>query len=366
MKILQANKFYPPDIGGVETVVRDIAEGLCDYVNMRVLVCQKKGQRVCEIVNGVSVFRAASWGTFFSMPLSVDFLMQYRKMSRCAEVVQLHSPFPLADLAVWLFRPKGKLVVWWHSDIIRQKFLRRILAPLIKHTLQRADAILVADERLIEASHYLPSVKNKCVVIPFGLDFSAYPIPMVGFLRLNRPGQVKLLFVGRLVYYKGIDVLIEAMKSVQGAELFIVGNGKLEGALKKSVRDAGMEECVHFMDSLLREDLLAAYYDCDVFVFSSVAKSETFGICQLEAMFYGKPVINTDLPTAVPSVSVHGETGLTVPPGNAEALAQAINKLVVNEDLRLAYGMAAAQRVRDKYDRIQMIKKVQDCYENCL
>lgn len=360
------NKLYYPAIGGVETAVRDITEGLNDRVNMRVLVCQSKGRRKTDEVNRVAVTRAASFGTLFSMPLSVDFMRLYRALSRDADVIQLHAPFPLADLAVFLFKRNAKTVVWWHSDIVRQRFLRWLLSTLIKHTLRRADAVIVADDAVIAASPFLRVHRAKCKVIPYGLDFSAYPVVEQPILQPKQAGAVKILFVGRLVYYKGIEVLIRSMATVCNAELFIVGSGKLARPLKDTVRRAGMENKIHFLGALPREDLLAAYQDCDMFVFPSVANSEAFGICQLEAMYYGKPVVNTMLPTAVPTVSLHGVTGLTVPPGDVAALAEAIHTIVADRELRERYGAAAAQRVRDKYDRTKMIGDVYRAYEDCL
>ena len=366
MKILQVNKLYYPSIGGVETAVRDIAEGLRDRADMHILACQSRGRRKKEMINGVAVTRAASFGSWFSMPISLDFLRLYKILSKDAEVIQLHAPFPLADLALFLFRRKGKVVVWWHSDIVRQKFFRWLLTPMINHALRRADAIIVSDDAVINASSFLHVHRPKCRIIPYGLDFSAYPVIESKVLQPKQPGVVKLLFVGRLVYYKGIEVLIRSMRAVNNAELFIVGSGKLEASLKNEVHRSGMENKIHFLGALPPEDLLAAYCDCDVFIFPSIANSEAFGICQLEAMYYGKPVINTSLPTAVPTVSLHGVTGLTVPPGDTVALAAAVNTLVKDNVLRKKYGMAAAQRVRDKYDRSQMIGAVYKIYEDCL
>jgi len=359
MRVLQVNKFYPPVIGGVETVVQNIADGLRSLVSMRVLVCAKKGKRTTEAHNGVTLIRASNWGTLLSMPLSLDFLAQYRKESKKADIIQLHAPFPLADLAVFLFpQKKSKIVVWWHSDIVRQKIALKLLTPLIKHTLTKADRIIVASEANIRSSDFLPAYKHKCRVIPFGLDFDQYPIPKVKDY-FQRTNTLKLLFVGRLVYYKGIDVLLEAMRQVQGAELFIVGKGPAK-------LQAMADSRVHFMDELPRDQLLAAFYDCDIFVFPSVAKSEAFGLCQLEAMYYGKPVINTDLPTAVPTVSIHGETGLTVPCGDADALANAINTLVHDDALRRTYGANAARRVRAHYDQRQMMDALYNEYRGLM
>jgi rhamnosyl/mannosyltransferase len=359
LRILQVNKLYAPTIGGVETWVRQIAEGLSDRADVRVLVCQEKGEAAEEIYNGVRLTRAKSYGRLLSMPISIDFFRQFRRMAREADIVQLHAPFPLADLALWLLNPKAKVAVWWHSDIVRQRSLGMLLAPFMRHTLKRAGLVVAATEGHIKSSAYLRELGRKCKVIPFGLNFAEYPVPLgKSPLKPHDQRNKKLLFVGRLVYYKGVKVLLKAMGRVSGAELFIVGDGPLRSEVERLVDDK-----IHWLGSLPREELLAAFYNCDIFVFPSVANSEAFGIAQLEAMCYGKPVINTNLPTGVPYVSVDGETGLTVAVGDVGALAAAITRLVDDDDLRLTYGENAARRVRERFERGAALERLYEEYE---
>jgi len=248
-----------------------------------------------------------------------------------------------------------------------------ILAPFIRRVLRRADVIVAATEGHIRSSAFLPRYADKCRIIPYGLDFSQYPQPGdVTFLdrRLRDKRSKKLLFVGRLVYYKGVDVLIRAMKDAAahtpGCELFIVGDGPLESSLKEFAAQSGLSDCVHFLGTLPRDKLLAAFAGCDIFVLPSVAKSEAFGIVQLEAMYYGKPVINTDLPTGVPCVSVDGETGLTVKAGDADELAGAIGRLVKDGELRRVYGENAARRVRERFSIDDMLDAVYELYQEVM
>lgn len=360
LRVLLVNKAYPPHIGGIETLVRRYA--LClqteFHAEVQVLACQEKGKTVREVMEGIPVLRAGSIGTYFSCPLSCSFLWQFRKMAKQADVVMIHMPFPLADLACLLSGYQGRVVLAWHSDVVKQKTLLRFYRPLLRWLLKRADCILTATQGHIDSSAFLPTVQEKCRVIPYGIDIAdyraakAYPVLAKA---ATQPDTVKLLFVGRLVYYKGVTVLLEAMRQVTGCELFLIGSGKLQEELQQT---AVQMENVHFLGSLSDADLRAALQECDMLVLPSVANSEAFGLVQLEAMVYGKPVINTALPTGVPHVSLDGETGLTVPPNDAAALAKAIQTLVSDAALRERYGKAAKQRVETVFAEETVMRQV--------
>jgi rhamnosyl/mannosyltransferase len=366
IKVLQVNKFYAPWVGGVERIVQDIAEALSGKTDMRTLVCQPKGGGITEVYNGVPVTRVSSFGILYSMPISLDFIWKLREMSKDADILQFHSPFPLGDFAYLLSGYKGKMVIWWHSDIISQRFLAKLIKPISCAFLKRADLIIVATKNHIESSELLKPFASKCKIIPFGIKFSDFEhVSATNFLtgKLAIPGNKKLLFVGRVVYYKGVDVLINAMNKINGAELFIAGSGVLEDTYKTLAKKNGVADKVHFLGYLPFEMLKAAYKDCDIFVFPSIANIEAFGIAQMEAMFYGKPVVNTDLPTGVSLVSLHGETGLTVKSGDTDELAAAVQRLIDDDALRLQFGANAARRVRENFDFDKMTGSLYAEYE---
>lgn len=351
LRILQVNKLYYPWIGGIESVAKTVAENLKDETDMTVLVCQPKGRGAVEKVNGVNVVRAGSLGIKFSMPISFSFPFLVRKYSGNADVLILHDPFPLGDLAVLLSGFKGKVIVWWHSDIIKQKHLVKLIKPVIYGILKRADAVFTTTEGYIDGSEYLDRFRDKCRIVPYGIDTKKYIEALrkpVLSERLTDSRRKKILFVGRLVYYKGVGVLIDAFRMVKDAELFIVGEGSDEEALRKQAEP--VKDRVHFMEPLSDEDLKAAFSDCDIFVLPSIEKSEAFGIVQLEAMACGKPVINTDLKTSVPLVSLHDQTGLTVKAGDPDDLAAAMNRLVSDDSLNETFGENARRRVLEHFD----------------
>ena len=264
-------------------------------------------------------------------------------------------PFPLEDVACLLSHCKCRVVISWHSDVVRQKKLLYFYQPILKKFLQRADCIITATQGHIESSSFLPEFREKCRVIP-------YPVENTEILhdasiltkKLRNPEHVKLLFVGRLVYYKGVDVLIQAFRKVRGCELFLCGTGVLEPELRKL---AGTLP-VHFLGNLSDSDLKSAFADCDIFILPSVENSEAFGIVQQEAMTAGKPVINTNLPTGVPYVSLHEKTGLTVPPHDVQALADAVQKLADSSELRRKYGENARKRALELYQCDAIMKEI--------
>lgn len=364
LRVLEVNKAYYPHIGGIETVIRQYAEELDrrDGFEVKVLVCRdNKGGMSRERINGVSVSRCGSMGTYFSCPLSMQFVRRFREMAANADVVHIHVPFPLADAALILSGYKGRVIVSWHSDVVKQKKLLMLYKPFMMSLLRRADRILVATEGHIDGSAYLPEFREKCVIVPYGIVPEDYTeVKPEGFLteKCTYSTSVKVMFSGRLVYYKGIDVLINAFPAVRDCELFICGDGELEPVLRDSVTVQGMSDRVHFLGFLPENDLRRAFADCDIFVLPSVERSEAFGIVQLEAMVYGKPVINTALPSGVPFVSIHGETGLTVPPSDSAALAFAINRLANDRELREEMGKAAAERVRTVFSEKIVIDRL--------
>ena len=368
IKVLQVNKLYAPHIGGVEKVVQDIAEGLNDRVDMKVLVCQAKGKTAVEYVNGVEVTRSGSFGIFFSMPLSFSFIFQLRKLSWDRDIIHFHMPFPLADAAFFLSGFRGKVVLWWHSDIIRQKALMKIYKPVMRRFLKRADCIIVATEGHINGSKYLAPYRHKCVVIPFGINPQSF-LPKENIILQNTSNNnraKKILFIGRLIYYKGVDVLLNAFSLVHGAQLYIAGDGFLKTQLERQAKELGIDENVIFLSRLEDSQVKELLNECDILVLPSVANSEAFGIVQLEAMIFSKPVINTSLPTGVPFVSINEQTGLTVPPGDAISLGKAMQRLIDNDDERIQMGINAKERVMQHFKLNDMLDNILKLYETIL
>jgi len=269
----------------------------------------------------------------------------------------------MAVLAYLASGHRGQLVVTYHSDVVRQKMLGRIFHPFLMRTLRRARAIIATSPDYASSSTVLRRFPQTTVV-PYGIPvemFDRYDAEKVAAIH-QRHGRRLIISVGRLIYYKGFKYLIRAMASVN-ATLLLIGEGSLRRALKREAAEANVTDKVVFLGEIQNDAIAPYYHACDLFVLPSVARSEAFGIVQLEAMACGKPVINTQLPSGVPFVSRDGETGITVQPSDVSALAEAIERLLNDEPLRERLGHRGRERVESEFTVKAMVEKTFAIYE---
>lgn len=353
MNILHINKYYSPWLGGVERIVEDLSKNLQADHNVTTLVCQAPGKETThDIIDDVKVIRAKTLVTLLRLPISFDFFRLFRQHATSADLVLLHHPFPLGFLAYSLLGKKKPLVIFYHADIVKQKRTAALLSFLFKSVLRKATSIIVTSNEVKTRSTLLKGVQDRCIVIPLWINELEYKNTQVSQTPLftQRDSSIPLLLsVGRLVTYKGYEVLLEAMKSVHNAQLLIIGEGPQQTLLETLIKQNQLQNTVFLHPSV--PHLTQYYYGSDIFLLPSTTTAEAFGLTQLEAMYCGLPVINTSLPTAVPTISLNKKTGLTVKPGNSIELAQAIQTLVDDIPLRKKYGKAAYERARTHFSK---------------
>jgi glycosyltransferase involved in cell wall biosynthesis len=362
LRVLQVGKFYPPHRGGIETHLQALCGVLRQHADLSVIVSSENRDTVEEVVDSVPVARLSTLITAFSTPISLGMASRIRHSN--ADLVHIHWPNPTAVLSYLASGHRGTLVVTYHSDTIKQKVLGPLFEPILRLALRKSAAIIAASPNYVASSPVLQAFRDRCHVIPFGIDTAQFERRDPEAVRevRDRHGDRLIVSVGRLVYYKGFDVLIRAMASVRG-KLVIIGDGPLRAELESLAVQVGVSDKVVFAGEISDAAVRAHYHAADLFVLASVARSEALGIVQIEALAAGLPVVNTNLDTGVPFVSLDGQTGLTVPPGNALALAAAINRLLDDDALRHTFGQAGVRRAKQEFSLDSMLRRTLDLYQ---
>ena len=337
---------------------------------VRILVARAKGLPRRYESEGVEVDAVGSFGQIMSMPMAPAFPFALRRAAMECDVLALHMPFPLNDLAVWFGLPEHVAVVLhWHAEIVGRRRKIPHLNSLIRTSISRADRIIVTDPAMITASPYLSAAREKCDAIPYGINVDYWSgldqnqQQQARFLRNKHPRLI--VSVGRLVPYKGYPVLLDAMRKVSG-ELIIIGEGSEHENLQSLARKLEVHDRVRFGGYLSRDQIKLHLHAARLLVLPSITEAEAFGLVQVEAMASGLPVVNTDLPTAVPNIARHNHEGLTVPPRNSVALANAINTVLDTPALAESFADSARQRANEEYSQAQFLSRLERVYVHAM
>jgi len=358
MKILQLGKFYPIR-GGVEKVMYDLTTGLAARGMECDMLCAawKRESGTTAVGSLARVVCCPTWMKLAGTMISPALLFKTRRICRKYDIVHVHHPDPTACLALLCSGYKGKVVLQWHSDIVKQKTMLRFYLPLQKWLLRRADLVLGTSPVYIQNSPYLRTVRYKTACLPIGV----YPIrpqaDKVKMLREKYPEKKIIFSLGRLVHYKGFEHLIRAARYLNDDYIILIGGaGPLHDDLTAEIATYGVAGKVVLLGRIHEKDLSAYYGACTLFCLPSVQKTEAFGIVQIEAMSCGKPVVATKIPgSGVPWVNRDGFSGLNIPPGDPAALADAILEITRDEETYRNYSRNAESRYRSTFTHKRMI-----------
>ena len=374
MRILHAAKIYPPPFGGIETVLERLTHGLCE-LNPKMLIdivaTHPKSPSRLEFANQRLVInKLRSITQIARTPLAIG----YRKMLQTspADLFHFHFPYPWAELSYLTSGINRPYIISYHSDIVKQKHLLKLWSPFMNRFLTGANRVVVASPQIVESSPVLQNLPaEKISIIPYGIDtslFSTTPESKIAAQtihhRLAGPRPM-LFFLGRLVYYKGVDTLIKAMKDID-AHLIIGGEGPLRGDLEQLVHSLALGSKITFIPKISPSELPHFFQASDLFILPSTDTSEAFGMVMLEAHASGIPVVSTNLPTGVVFVNQHDKTGISVTPRDPQALSMAIRFLLNNPEERLQMGIFAQKRAICEFDTKVMCKAYSGLYDEIL
>ncbi len=339
----------------MENVVKVFAEATDGPISNTCLVATRTGETRTEAIGGTTVHYLRQAGTFLLAPIlpSLPSVLHRLRREEGFPVILLHYPNPTAIIALFLsllLLPKReKLVLWYHADVLLTEWWKRVLywlfQPIEEFVFRRTDAFVAATPHHISCSKTLRRFAARTAIIPFAVPDGWFLVTdeerrLAEQVR-ERLGGAFLLFVGRLVPYKGLSTLIRAAVRIP-CRIAIVGTGPLEDELRQEVSVKGLADRVLLLGHVA--DLRPYYLGCEFFVLPSVSALEAFGIVQLEAMALGKPVVSSDLPSGVTYVNLHGETGLTFEAGNDSGFAESCNRLLSDPTLKDRLGRNARER----------------------
>jgi rhamnosyl/mannosyltransferase len=301
-----------------------------------------------------------------STGFSVRAFRRFSDLVRRADIVHYHYPWPFADVLHFATSVEKPTVLTYHSDIVRQVWLMKLYRPLMTRFLHSVDRIVATSPNYLQTSDVLGQYRSKTEVIPIGLDQSTYPRPTSTNLRRWRTqvGERFFLFVGVLRYYKGLHILLEALRGTS-YQVVIVGAGPIENELKLRASQLGLTN-IHFLGFLPDADKAALLELSYAVLFPSNLRSEAFGITLLEGAMFGKPLISSEIGTGTSFVNVHGETGLVVPPNDPVALRDALRTLHESPALATEMGRRAYERFLAFFTADKMVDRYIDLYHQLL
>lgn len=380
LRIVHIYKDYFPVLGGIENHIRQVAEAQAQRgYRVDVLVTSLNATGRTEQLNGVRVTKAPRHLNVQSAPISATFPRAVARLTDGADIAHLHAPYPVGEACnLWFGRAK-RTVITWHSDIVRQKALLRLYAPVLRRVVAQAGVIVPTSETYARTSPWLRDHLDKCRVVPLGIHTDRFDTgtddrsrrraalrsQLLASAHVASAEPLVLLSVGRLRYYKGLDDLIRAVPDLPGVVAVIVGVGPMEAAWKALAQRLGVADRVIFVGEVSDEALPDYYHAADIYAIPANSRAEAFGIAILEAMASGLPVISTEVGTATSWINQHGATGLVIPPCDPQAIVQAVNTLR-DAVLRRTMGEAAQQRVRAEFTFDHMIARIEAVYDAVL
>ncbi|WP_159518131.1 glycosyltransferase [Sunxiuqinia indica] len=370
MKVLHIGKYFPPYWGGIEKVNFDIVETLNKFGYRNDVLCFNDKRNSITEEKEYCIYRSSTVTSAFSSPLSFSIFQQLRKIYKKYDIIHLHVPNPMGAIALQSVPFKGKIIVHWHSDIIKQKTLKKLYGPFQSALLKRADKIIVTTPNYLEGSEVLAPYRDKCTVIPIGIANSEFPSNKDFREQLEEKYRDKkvIFSIGRLIYYKGFDYLINAAKSLPDNYVVLIGGtGILRKKLEQQITNNRLEHKVKLLGNIPFDQLGEYYRRANIYCLPSTERSEAFGVVLIEAMSFGCPIVATNINgSGVPWVTQDNITGITVEPKNSAALAQALIRMGRDDVLTKKFGENAQQRYQTVFKKSVMAQNIIRLYQELM
>jgi rhamnosyl/mannosyltransferase len=351
MKILQIGKFFPPyHYGGIETSSKELHEGLRRRNVYNDFIGFLPKLYTNDIVIDEYVYLCKTDIDIFSTQFSINFIKKWGMIKDIYDIVFINMPHPFANLVITIFPPKNaKIVLWWHSDIVKQKILLMLYKPFLISLIKKSVAVIVPTNTHIDKSDFAKYLIPKKRIIPFPhkiMKIKPYSYTL-------KDGKYVIFSCGRLIYYKGFHVLINSAEYLpDNCIIRIAGEGKLYNKLTKQIMKKGLSNKVFLLGRISNEQLEQEFQNCFLFCLSSIHRSEMYAVVQIDAFCHGKPVVSTNIPrSSVSEVNQNDITGYTVEINNPKVIADKVKLLLHDANLYEMFCKNALRRSEELTDK---------------
>ena len=366
IKILHLGKFYPPDYGGIESVTKTIIESSSNDVKHTIICFSKKGKNYKP--DNENIIRCKVLFNIKNQPISIKYLFTSILRFKTADIIHVHSPNILAYIAL-LFCYGKKIVVHWHSDILNKGFLYRIIKPLEKLIIKKADTIIVTSEEYFRFSRPLKKYPKKVVIIPLGIeDVKERNLHIDASTFFNEFNNKDIILsIGRLVNYKGHELILRAARFFSdNIVAIIIGTGPERERILKYIRENNIKN-IHIIENLNDAQRNELYQKCKIFCLSSISRQEAFGVVLLEALCFGKPlIVNEVRGSGMNWVNKNKFTGLNFNMKDSKQFGDIINSLTKDNKQLEEYSRNSRTRYDELFTDKLMITKIEQVYHQLL
>ncbi|MEZ5773389.1 MAG: glycosyltransferase [Hyphomicrobiaceae bacterium] len=369
-KVLMVGKYFPPTRGGIEEFTYGLAEVVGERHELTVLVHSEDRTSTVEQHEKYRVVRHATLVKAGPQPISPGMIGALA--AERYDLIHLHVPNVFGVALVHALGRNSRLIVTHHADMVGFGAAGTVARSLYRRLLRHTDAVTVLSLKNRDLARDTAGIDVPFHALPMAIDparFAPTPAVLSRIAALRAEHQdvdLLLSFVGRLVPYKGLDVLIDALPEAGNVRCLVVGEGRERPALEARAAALGVGDRIRFLGGVDETGKHAVLRASDAFVLPSTSTAEAFGIVQVEAQLCSLPILTTDLPSGVTDVTRANETGLVVPPGDSVALSAAIRRLRDDAALRRRLGDAGFERALANYSPDALRRSALALYDEVL
>jgi phosphatidylinositol alpha 1,6-mannosyltransferase len=383
MRIMIVTDQYPPMVGGVPKVTRDLATDFARRGHNVVVVAPSYGTRdVHRIEDKVHIYRFSSFGWPTYVELRIAFLpfLPLRRLLKQfdPEIIHIHSPVVMGNIAQILGGGLRKPVIatnhYMPTNIARSlsydpilgKSLQNVWYSYLVHFCNRCEYVTAPTTTALNLL-YEHGLRIPAMAISNGIDLTRYtpgkPDEEVR-QRFQLPADRPLILsVNRLSPEKRIDVLIDAAAKLhEQAHIVITSTGPAEAELRAQVDTLNLQDGVSFPGFVSDDDLLSLYHLADIFAIPSEADLQS--LATMEAMAVGLPVVAADA-YALPELVHHEENGFLFSPGNSDEMAHYLDTLLRDPQLRKIMG-AQSLKIVARHDSALILDQWETLYQRLI